>query len=162
MDNIKVPDDDFLQARRQESKAHNELDYRARQAMEQKSQLDSLLQYKDECIEGLKEAKETGLTPVHVRELKLLMVHINSIIETVAYKVDVSQDNYEEAKEVWQQKSEHFEKVKEIKKQKEEMEKEKRIEESNKASEEKGRNRLGRTGYYDSSAISMVQKSKLR
>ena len=162
MGDSKIPDDDFEQARRQESKAHNELDLRARQAMEQKSQLDSLLQHKDECIEGLKIAKENGLPPMHIRELNLLMAHVNSTIETVAYKVDVSQDNYEEAKEVWTQKNECFVKAKELMKQKEEMEKEKRLEEANKDSEKNGRNRLGRTGYYDDNAITMVQKSKLR
>lgn len=154
--------DDFEQARRQESKAHNELDIRARQAMEQKTQLDALLQHKDECIEGLKIARENGLTPMHIRELKLLMAHVNSTIETVAYKVDVSQDNYEEAKDVWQEKSEHFEKAKEVKKKQDEMAKEKRIEESNKVAEKKGPSRLGPNGYYEDKAISMVQKSKLR
>ncbi len=161
MDNKKAPDD-FEQARRQESKAHNELDIRARQAMEQKTQLDALLQHKDECIAGLKIAKENGLAPMHIRELKLLMAHVNSSIETVAYKVDISQDNYEEAKDVWQEKSEHFEKEKVIKKLKDEKDKEKRVEESNKASEKKGISRLGRNGYYDDQAISMVQKSKRR
>lgn len=162
MDEFKLADDAFEQARRQESKAHNDLDYRSRQATEQQSQLDSLLQYKDECIEGLKAAKATGLTPVHIRELQLLMTHVNSIIETVAYKVDITQDNYEEAKEVWQEKSAHFEKVKELIKQKEEMEKEKMIEESNDADDKNGIRKLGRTGYYGDDAISMVQKSKRR
>lgn len=162
MDKSKISDDNFEKARRQESKAHNELDLRARQAMEQKSQLDSLLQHKDECVEGLKIAKENGLPPMHIRELKLLMAHVNSTIETVAYKVDVSQDNYDEAKEVWEKKNEDFEKAKILMKQEEEMEKEKRLEENNKESEEKNKNRLGRTGYYDDNAISMVQKSKRR
>lgn len=158
----KKPPDDFEHARRQESKAHNELDIRARQAMEQKTQLDALLQHKDECIEGLRIAKETGLTPVHIRELKLLMAHVNLTIETVAYKVDISQDNYDEAKDVWQEKNEHFKKAKAVKKKNDEMEKEKRVEESNAAAEKKGPRRLGPNGYYDNTAISMVQKSKLR
>lgn len=148
MDKLKVADNDFEQARRQESKAHNELDLRARQAMEQKSKLNSLLQHKDECVEGLRVAKENGLPAMHIRELKLLMAHVNSSIETIAYKVDVSQDNYEGAKEAWKQKSEDFEKAKEIKKQKEEMEKEKIIEENNKTPKRKGNSRLGPTGYY--------------
>ena len=59
-------------------------------------------------------------------------------------------------------KSEHFEKAKAVKKKKDEIEKEKRIEENNKVSEKKGPSRLGRNGYYDDNAISMVQKSKRR
>ncbi len=55
-------------ARRQESKAYNELEYRTQQANEQKSQLDSLREYRQECMEGLTNARETGLTPVHVRK----------------------------------------------------------------------------------------------
>ncbi len=104
-------------ARRQESKAYNELEYRSQQAKEQKSQLDTLLQYREECMEGLSTAKETGLTPVHVHEYQLLMTHINSVVETIEYKVNASQDNYEKAKEVWQNKNEHFVKVKESIKQ---------------------------------------------
>ena len=114
----KNSDDVLVKARRQESKAHNELKYCERQAKGQQLQLDGLLQYKDECVGGLETGKEMGLMPLHVRELKLLMTHINSEIDTVAYKVDVSQANYEKAKEVWQTKNESFEKVKELIKQK--------------------------------------------
>ncbi len=107
-------------ARRQESKAYNDLEYRSQQANEQKSQLDSLLEYRDECMEGLSNAREAGLMPIHVREYQLLMTHIDSIVETVEYKVNASQENLDKAQEVWHKKNEHFIKVKESIKENEE------------------------------------------
>jgi len=100
-------------ARRQESKAYNELEYRSQQAKEQKSQLDSILEYRQQCMQGLTNARETGLTPVHVREYQLLMTHIDSVVETIEYKVNASQSNLNKAQDVWQKKNEHFVKVKE-------------------------------------------------
>jgi flagellar biosynthesis chaperone FliJ len=104
-------------ARRQESQAHNELDYRERQAQEQRSQLDALVQHRKECIDGLKTAKNSGLTPVHVREFQLLMTHIDSVIEITEHKVEASQENYEKAKAVWHEKNEKYVKEKEVMKQ---------------------------------------------
>jgi len=119
-------------ARRQESKAYNNLEFRLQQAKEQKLQLDSLLEYRAECLDGLTSAKETGLTPVHMREYQLLMKHINSVVEVIEYKVNASQDNLDKAKEVWQKKNEHFSKVKESIKQKTTSENETVLEQSNK------------------------------
>ena len=104
---------DLYIARRLESKAHNELVYCEHQAEDQRIQLDNLLKYKDECVDGLKTARETGLTPLHIRELQLLVKHINSVVETILYKVQSSQENLEVAEEVWQKNSEHYKKVKE-------------------------------------------------
>ncbi len=103
-------------ARRQESKAYNEMAFRSQQAKEQKSQLEALLEYKNECLDGLANARESGLTPAHVREYQLLMKHISSIVEVVEYKVNTSQDNLDKAQQTWQQKNEYFEKVKEASK----------------------------------------------
>jgi len=100
-------------ARRQESKAYNEKEYRTQQAKAQKSQLSSILEYRDECLEGLANARETGLTPVHVREYQLLMSHIDSVVETIEHKVNASQNNLDKAEQAWQKENEHFEKVKE-------------------------------------------------
>ena len=116
MDKFGKDRSDLDIARRQESKAYNELEFRSHQAKEQKSQLDALLEYKNECLEGLANARESGLTPAHVREYQLLMKHINSIVEVVEYKVNASQDNLDKAQEVWQQKNKHFEQVKEASK----------------------------------------------
>ncbi len=113
MDRSTKDKSDIDIARRQESKAYNELEYRSQQAKEQKSQLDSLIEYRDECMDGLTNGRETGLMPVHVREYQLLMTHIDSVVETIEYKVNASQDNLEKAQETWQKKNEYFLKVKE-------------------------------------------------
>lgn len=113
MDKFGKDRSDLDIARRQESKAYNELEFRSQQAKQQKSQLDALLEYKNECLEGLANARENGLTPAHVREYQLLMKHINSIVEVTEYKVTASQDNLDKAQQVWQQKNEYFERVKE-------------------------------------------------
>ena len=119
MDNIEVSNEEYKQARRHKSKAHNDLNYHEHQAKRQQLELDGLLRYKDECIAGLATAKEKGLPPMHMRELELLMTHIDSAIETLAYKVDSSQVGYEKAKEVWQEKNKAFEVMKELIKQQE-------------------------------------------
>lgn len=106
-------------ARRQESKAFNELEFCECQSKEQTSQLETLLQYRDECQDGLKTAKNTGLTPVHVREYQLLVTHINSVVEVTQHKVDLCQEKYEKAKQAWQEKNEIFAKIKEVKKESE-------------------------------------------
>ena len=118
---VKEDRSDLDIARRQESKAYNELEYRTQQAKEQQSQLDSILEYREECLEGLANARETGLTPVHVREYQLLMTHINSVVETIEYKVSTSQNNQDKAQQVWQKKNEYFIKVKDAIKNNTEM-----------------------------------------
>jgi len=100
-------------ARCQESKAHNDLAYCKNQAVDQEHQLEELLKHKEECVDGLKMAKQTGLTPLHIRELQLLVKHITSVLETLSYKVEASQKNLEMAEEVWHEKNEYFETVKE-------------------------------------------------
>ncbi len=120
MKNTKVLNSDFERARRMENKAHNDLDYCERLAQRQKSQLDGLYKHKDECVNGLKEAKGTGMTPVHIREFQLLMAHVNSVIETISFKVDATQAEYEKAKETWEEKSAEFKVIKEEAKKKEE------------------------------------------
>ncbi len=102
-------------ARRQESKAFNELEFCECQVKEQASQLETLLQYRNECRDGLKTAKDTGLTPVHVREYQLLVKHINSVVEVVQHKVDLCQEKHEKAKQIWQEKNEVFVKIKDMK-----------------------------------------------
>ncbi len=104
-------------ARRQESKAYNEREFCSHQAKEQQSQLDSILEYRNECMEGLSNARETGLSPAQVREYQLLMKHINSTVEVIEYKVTATQDNLDKADQVWQKKNEHFVVVKESVKQ---------------------------------------------
>ena len=114
---VKIKKSDLERARREECKASNQLEYLERQAEEQKSQLDNWLQYRKECMEGLKTARESGLTPMYMRECQLLVKHVDTTVETIQYKVDASQENYEKSKEVWQKKNEHFKNLKEVIKQ---------------------------------------------
>ena len=124
MTNINEIRTHLEQARREDVKAFNELDYCEQRANEQIEQLDTLLSYRDECRNELKTAMESGLTGMYMREYKLLIQHITLSVETKQYKVDVSQVNYEKSKEVWQKKHERFEKLKQVMKQQETVEKE--------------------------------------
>jgi len=80
--------------------------------------MDVLLQHKDDCIRDIEKAKKTGLLPVHVREFKLLMDHIDLTVETMSYKVKKSQSDYEKAKKSWLEKNKVFEEEKEAIRQK--------------------------------------------
>ncbi len=146
-------DEVYEQARRKANAAHNDLDYYESRAMQQKSQLDGLFKYKDKCVNGLIVAKESGLTPLYMREFSLLMQHINSSIENIAYKVDISQEKYEKAKDVWQKKKEHFEVVKEA------VKKNTIVEEIVEAITP---GPVKKSSFYDESAITMVEQSKRR
>ena len=119
MDNAETVDEKFSQVRREESKAHNEMDYYERVAKGQQAQMDVLLQHKAECIKGIARAKKTGLPPAHVREFQLLMDHIDLTVETLSYKVDKSHADYEKSNEIWLEKNKIFKDIKEEIKQKE-------------------------------------------
>ena len=119
MGSSKLFDDGFAVVRREESKAHNEMDYYERIAKGQQTQMDALLTHKDECVMGIAHAKKTGLTAVHIREFELLMSHIDLTVETLSYKVEKSLANSKKAKETWLQKSKIFNDLKEEIKQKE-------------------------------------------
>lgn len=103
---------DFDIARQQESKAHNELAYCESQADNQKKQLSETLTYRDECEEALGDAIQMGLTPLHIRELQLLVEHIDTVVETMSYKVDISQDQVSQAKDNWRQQNNILKQVK--------------------------------------------------
>jgi flagellar biosynthesis chaperone FliJ len=118
MDSTELFDDGFAQARREESRAHNEMDYYQRVAKGQQIQMEVLLQHKTECVKGIANAKKTGLPPAHVKEFKLLMDHIDLTVETLSYKVDKSHADYEKSKEVWLKKNKVFVDIKEEIKQK--------------------------------------------
>ncbi len=118
MDNAETVGDGFSQARREESKAHNEMDYYERVAKGQQAQMDVLLQHKTECIKGIARAKKSGLPPAHVREFQLLMDHIDLTVETLSYKVDKSHADYEKSNQIWLGKNKVFKDIKEEIKQK--------------------------------------------
>ncbi len=99
-------------AHREEVKAFNKMVSDEEKAKEQQSQLDTCITYRDECLDGLKTAKSSGLSVVQVRECQLLMQYLDSVVETRQYKADISSESYEKLKVVWTQKSEHYEQLK--------------------------------------------------
>ena len=100
-------------ANREESKAFNEMTSEEVKAKEQKEQLDACSTYREECLEGLKSAKTSGLSIVQIRECQVLMQHLDSVLETRQYKADISQETYEKLKKVWTKKNEHYAELKE-------------------------------------------------
>ncbi len=100
------------QAKREETRARNDMYSCEQLAKRQQSQLDECLNYKEESVTGLMSAKESGLTPMQVRECKLLLKYLDSVLETRQYKADISQENYESARHVWQEKHSHLKKLK--------------------------------------------------
>ncbi len=100
------------QAKRIERRASNNMYSYKNQAMHQQSQLEDCLNYKEESLNGLKSAKDSGLSFVQIRECNLLLEYLDSVLETRQYKADISQENYENAKILWQEKQEHLQKLK--------------------------------------------------
>ena len=135
-------------ARCQESKAHNDLGYCIKQAEDQEYQLAELLKHREECVEGLKMAKKTGMTPLHIHELQILVKHIDAVVELLSYKVDASQKNLEIAEDVWQEKNEYFETVKEAKNEANKTPVEDIPEEDNDDSTDGWRNKAKSKSYY--------------
>ncbi len=102
------------QAKREECRASNDMYMHENQANHEQSQLETCLTYKQECLNGLKTAKDSGLSIVQIRECQLLVQYIDSVVETRQYKADISQENYEEAKVVWQEKQDSLENLKQV------------------------------------------------
>jgi len=100
-------------AHREEVKAFNEMVSDEEKAKEQQSQLDTCITYRDECLDGLKMAKSSGLSVVQMRECQLLMKYLDYVVETRQYKADISNESYEKLKLVWTKKNEHYEQLKE-------------------------------------------------
>ncbi len=101
-------------AKRDERSASSEMRRRDAQAEEQKKQLETLFNHRDECVEGLKKAKESWLTIVQMREYQLLLQHLSTVVEEQQTKVDISQNNYEQARSVWKLKHERCEKLEKL------------------------------------------------
>jgi len=113
-------------AHRDEVKAYNQMVSDEEKAKEQQAQLETCVTYRDECLDGLKTAKSSGLSVVQVRECQLLMQYLDSVVETRQYKADISSENYEKLKAVWTKKSEHYEQLKETLEKQEIEERERR------------------------------------
>lgn len=99
-------------AKREECKASNEMYNYEHRARHEQSQLETCLTYKEKCLNGLKTAKDSGLSIVQIRECELLVQYLDSVVETRQYKADISQENYEEAEALWQEKHDSLENLK--------------------------------------------------
>ncbi|VAW52176.1 hypothetical protein MNBD_GAMMA05-689 [hydrothermal vent metagenome] len=99
-------------AHREEVKAFNKMVSDEEKAKEQQSQLETCITYRDECSDGLRTAKSSGLSVVQVRECQLLMQYLDSVVETRQYKADISSESYEKLKAVWTKKNDHYEQLK--------------------------------------------------
>ena len=112
MDDINQLRSRVALAKREERRASNDMYNHEHRANHEQSQLDTCLTYKEECLNGLKTAKDSGLSIVQIRECQLLVQYIDSVVETRQYKADISKENYEKAEAVWQEKQESLESLK--------------------------------------------------
>ena len=112
MDEINQLRSRMALAKREERRASNDMYNHEHRANHEQSQLDTCLTYKEECLNGLKTAKDSGLSIVQIRECQLLVQYIDSVVETRQYKADISQENYQKAEAVWQEKQESVENLK--------------------------------------------------
>lgn len=112
MDNKNELSDELKKSRSKENQAHNDLDYYERQAKQQKEQLDEQLKHRDECITKLIAAKESGLSPILIREQQVLLAHISSVVETASYKVELSEENLAKAEDTWNKANDCYEMMK--------------------------------------------------
>lgn len=100
-------------AHREESKASDKMYSDEQKAIIQREQLDTCLDYRDECLHGLKSAKSSGLSVVQVRECQLLVQYLDTVVETRQYQSDICDENHEKSKKIWTKKNEHYIKLKE-------------------------------------------------
>lgn len=100
------------QAKCDERRASNDMYNHEHRANHEQSQLETCLMYREECLNGLQTAKESGLSIVQIRECQLLVQYLDSVVETRQYKADISQENYEEVKTIWQEKHDSLIKLK--------------------------------------------------
>lgn len=109
MDDINQIRSRVALAKREERRASNDMSNHKHRANHEQSQLETCLTYKEECLNGLKSAKDSGLSVVQIRECQLLVKYLDSVVETRQYKADISQENYEKAEAVWQEKNDSME-----------------------------------------------------
>ena len=112
MDDINQIRNRVALAKREERRASNDMYNHKHRANHEQSQLETCLTYKEECLNGLKTAKDSGLSVVQIRECQLLVQYLDSVVETRQYKADISQENYENAEAEWQEKQDSLENLK--------------------------------------------------
>ncbi len=112
MDDINQIRNRVALAKREERRASNDLHNHKHRADHEQSQLETCLTYKEECLNGLKTAKDSGLSVVQIRECQLLVQYLDSVVETRQYKADISQENYKKAEVEWQETNDSMESLK--------------------------------------------------
>ena len=150
--------DDFKKMRLEERKVSNYMLYCEHQAIDQKTELDKVLKYKDECLSGLEECGDSWLSVSQQREYKLLLQHLESEIDVKQFKVIASRENYQEAKKTWLGVSEKLKILDDVVKQQDELAKlneEVMTEETEELIVETGKKKT----IYDSTSIRSTRKS---
>ena len=112
MDDINQIRNRVVLAKREERRASNDMYNHKHRANHEQLQLETCVTYKEECLNGLKTAKDSGLSVVQIRECQLLVQYLDSVVETRQYKADISQENYEKAEAEWQEKNDSLENLK--------------------------------------------------
>lgn len=112
MDDINQIHSRVALAKREERRASNDMHNHKQRANHEQSQLETCLTYQEECLSGLKIAKDSGLSVVQIRECQLLVQYLDSVVETRQYKADISQENYNKAEAEWQEKHDSMENLK--------------------------------------------------
>jgi len=98
-------------ALREARRAEGERDYREQQMQQQQQRLEALTNQREECVSGLKSAKQSGMSIVQIREYQLLMQHLSGVLEEQQSKMELSQQNFEQAEAEWQQKQEYLQRL---------------------------------------------------
>lgn len=95
----------LTKVRQEEIRASNEMYSDELKVIQQKDQLDTCLNYREESLNGLKSAKSSGLSIVQIRECQLLVQYLDTVVETWQYKTDICEERYEKSKSLWQSKN---------------------------------------------------------
>ena len=111
MDETKKLEKLVYKAHQEEIKAGNEMNSDELKVTVQREQLDTCLDYRDECLSGLKSAKTSGLSIVQLRECQLLVKHLDTVAEDLQYKADLCEEKHEKTKKIWEKKRDHFNKL---------------------------------------------------
>lgn len=96
-------------AMREARHAQDEMECRIKQSQEQQKKMTALLDYREECMAGLENAKTSGLSIVQIREYQLLLRHLTTVLDEQSYKVDLCIRNCEQAKKDYEDKKAQLE-----------------------------------------------------
>ena len=126
MTDIRTMKLDLDKAKRDEQRARGEMSRCETQSNNQQVHMESLLAHREECVHGLRTAKESGLNIVQIREYQLLLKHLDGVVKEQQEKVDICQVKYEKAHDEWIVKNEHLGKMREMMQEAEQEDRERR------------------------------------